>query len=169
LPAHQVSREVSFAGRTTQWPVINETVDPSVIRQLNPASCGPTCGAMLLRGKGTVAFQSALALRQGSALTSKAEDLAGAMNRLEGKTAWKGLFVDVLHNPTTTFNTLNAYGSFGTTLHVAGMQVSHMVVVDGLEAGKVIVRDPAEGTRYLMLFSDFLAVWEGQSVWRILP
>ncbi len=58
-----------------------------------------------------------------------------------------------------------AHGPFATTLYAFGMPMSHMVVVDGLDsAGRVVIRDPARGTRYLMLWDEFTRVWEGQTV-----
>jgi len=128
---------------------------------------------MLLRERGTVAFQSALALRQNSILTSNTTALSKAMNDLEGKAAWTsrdGVIQQVLTNPDGIFTYFNKHGSFMTSLRQEGMAVSHMVVVDGKNAaGRVIIRDPAKGTKYLMEWSEYLRVWEGQVVWRTLP
>ena len=147
------------------WNTIDEAVDPSVIRQLDDNSCGPSCGAMLLRGEGYAASQSAIAVRQGSALTVNAQELAAAMNQL--KSGWTGGFYNVTADFRAAFSMFNKNGAFATTLRTPGMRVSHMVVVDGLdELGRVIIRDPADGTRYLMSWEDFTKVWEGQTVFR---
>ena len=70
------------------WNTIDEAVDPSVVRQLNPGSCGPACGAMLLRGTGNPAAQSAISLRQGAVMSDDAARLANAMNELAGLLAF---------------------------------------------------------------------------------
>jgi RHS repeat-associated protein len=149
------------------WNVINETIDPTVIRQFNPRSCGPACGQMLLRGQGIDAYQSGLALRQGSALTPNADGLAAAMNQA-GSVVWHGGFFDVFADPRRAFSLFSRKGSFATTLHSPGMQVSHMVVVDGLDnVGRVIIRDPAgTGSRYLMNWDDFFGIWQGQTIYQ---
>ena len=150
------------------WNTIDDAVDPSVVCQLNPGSCGPACGAMLLRGTGNPAAQSAIALRQGAVMSDSAARLANAMNELAGTSGvWKGGFINVITNPRRVFSVLNRNGSFATTLRTQSMKVSHMVVVDGLDdAGRVIIRDPSTGTRYLMNWDDFVKVWEGKSVYR---
>jgi hypothetical protein len=114
--------------------------------------------------------QSAVALAQGSVLTHDAVYLAKAMNRLAGYQGWLGAFVDVFTNPRQTFTALIAYGPCATTLHTFGMHMSHMVVADGFDSmDRVIIRDPDRGTRYLMLWDEFTRVWEGQTVWRVMP
>jgi filamentous hemagglutinin len=152
------------------WEMIDARRDPSVIQQLHPVSCGPACGAMLLRSQGVVVTQSAMALAQGSVLTHDAARLAEAMNMLAGAQGWLGAFVDVFTHPLQTFTALMAHGPFATTLYAFGMPMSHIVVVDGLDsAGRVVIRDPARGTRYLMLWDEFTRVWEGQTVLRVMP
>ena len=151
------------------WEMIDARRDPSVIQQLHPVSCGPACGAMLLRSQGIVVAQSAVALAQGSVLTHDTARLAEAMNMLAGAQGWLGAFIDVFTHPRQTFTALMAHGPFATTLYAFGMPVSHMVVVDGLNStGRMVIRDPAHGTRYLMLWEEFTRVWEGQTVWRVM-
>ncbi len=150
------------------WNRIDEAVDPSVVRQLNPGSCGPACGATLLRGTGNPAAQSAIALRQGAVMSDDAARLANLMNELAGTSGvWKGGFINVITNPRRVFSVLIRNGSFATTLRTPPMKVSHMVVADGLDdAGRVIIRDASTGTRYLITWDDFVKVCEGQSVYR---
>jgi ABC-type bacteriocin/lantibiotic exporter with double-glycine peptidase domain len=152
------------------WERLDEAHDLAVVRQLLPVSCGPACGAMCLRHHHIMVTQSAVALAQGSVLTHDAVRLAEAMNRLAGYQGWLGAFVDVFTNPRQTFTALIAHGPFATTLHAFGMRMSHMVVVDGFDSmERVIIRDPGRGTRYLMLWDEFTRVWEGQTVWRVMP
>jgi hypothetical protein len=151
------------------WERLDEAHDLSVVWQLHPVSCGPACGAMLLKNHDVMVMQSAVALAQGSVLTHDAARLAEAMNRLAGYQGWLGAFVDVFTNPRQTCTALLAHGSFATTLHTFGMHMSHMVVADGLDSlERVIIRDPGRGTRYLMLWDEFTRVWEGQTVWRVM-
>jgi hypothetical protein len=44
------------------WERLDEAHDLSNIRQLHPVSCGPACGAMLLRNYNAMMTQSAVAL-----------------------------------------------------------------------------------------------------------
>lgn len=72
-----------------------------------------------------------------------------------------------MENAKGVFGAMNRNGSFMTSLRAPGMRVSHMVVIDGLDdLGRVIVRDPAGASRYMMHWDEFTRVWEGQSVWR---
>ena len=152
------------------WERLDEAHDLSVMRQLHPVSCGPACGAMLLKHHAVMVLQSAIALAQGSVLTHDAARLAEAMNRLAGYQGWLGAFVDVFTHPRQTFTALLAHGPFATTLLTFGMHMSHMVVVDGFDRmERVSIRDPSRGTRYLMLWDEFTRVWEGQTVWRVIP
>jgi len=162
--------EKALCVRSGFWEMIDARRDPSVIQQLHPVSCGPACGAMLLSSQGVAVTQSAMALAQGSVLTHDATRLAEAMNRLAGAQGWLGAFIDVFTHPRQTFTALMANRPFATTLYAFGMPMSHMVVVDGLDsAGRVVIRDPARGTRSLMLWEEFSRVWEGQTVWRVMP
>ena len=88
------------------WERLDEAHDLSIVRQLHPVSCGPACGAMLLRNYNVMVTQSAVALAQGSVLTYDAARLAEAMNRLAGYQGWLGAFVDVFTNPRQTFTAL---------------------------------------------------------------
>lgn len=79
------------------WNTIDEVIDPSVVRQLNSGSCGPSCGAMLLCETDNPAAQSAIALRQGAVMSDDAARLAGAMNDLAGTRGFgRGGFIDVI-------------------------------------------------------------------------
>src|SRR6266436_6544478 len=145
-----------------QWLLGDDRCKARSFRHPAASSCllGPACGAMLLRSQGVAVTQSAMALAQGSVLTHDATRLAEAMNMLAGAQGWLGAFIDVFTHPRQTFTALMAHGPFATTLYAFGMPMSHMVVVDGLDsAGRVVICDPARGTRYLMLWDEFTRVW----------
>jgi hypothetical protein len=149
------------------WKVVGEAVDGTISKQLTANACAEACAQTLLKESGTIVYQSNIAAFQASVMTSSADVVAQAMNKFSGGSSWKGFFVDVVTNPSATFNALRKNGPFMTTLRTFGMDVSHFVIVDGLDAsGKVIIRDPADGSRYLMQWAEFLRVWEGQCVWR---
>ncbi len=53
---------------------------------------------------------------------------------------------------------------FGVTLKAFGLD-AHAVVVDGInEAGRLVIKDPGDGTMYQMKMGDFLEYWTGQAV-----
>lgn len=81
--------------------------------------------------------------------------------------AWKGGILDTFTKPKATIGALNKNGPFITSMKSYESN-SHMVVVDGLDrAGKVIIRDPYRGTRYLMEWTEFVKHWEGLTVWKV--
>jgi filamentous hemagglutinin len=48
--------------------------------------------------------------------------------------------------------------------------VDHWVVVDGLDdLGRVMVRDPFQGSSYRMLQNEFHAFWNGIAIWGNKP
>ncbi len=150
------------------WDAIDEVADPSIVRQADGfESCGPSCAATLARDRGTVAYQSAVALRQGFVESTSAATLAKALNKLDGMEGWQGIRVSLDdYDPRRLFNTFNRNGSFGAVL-ARGMNTPHMVVVNGLDnAGRVVIRDPATGTRYLLEWSEFLRVWTGEALFK---
>src|SRR5437867_1012088 len=89
---HKAWAQRAFGARSGFWEMLDEMSDPSVIRQLHPVSCGPACGAMLLRSHNVIVTQSAVALCQSSVLTHDAARLAEAMNMLAGAQSWLGAF-----------------------------------------------------------------------------
>jgi len=155
-----------------QWLLGDDRCKARSFRHPAASSCllWPCMWSDVTQKPRVVVTQSAVALAQGSVLTHDAARLAEAMNRLAGAQGWLGAFVDVFAHPRQTFTALMAPGPFATILYAFGMPMSHMVVVDGLDsAGRVVLRDPARGTRYLMLWDEFTRVWEGQTVLRVMP
>jgi Calx-beta domain len=178
LPPHKNPSVVKLvSGGSGKWAKVagSEVIDPSIIRQIHSVSCAPTCAAMLMRERGVVAFQSALAVRQRTIETSlfEMQKLADAMNDIEKSKAWRGASVDIFTNPRSVFNTLNTYGSFTVSLKTWDMPIAHNVVIDGLDAAEnVIIRDPETCTKYLVSWSVFVEAWErgaGASIWRTVP
>jgi hypothetical protein len=56
---------------------------------------------------------------------------------------------------------------FAAELYEFGAKMGHLVVIDGVQAGKVLIRDPwAGGSTYRMLLSEFERVWTGRAVFK---
>jgi len=153
------------------WEVLEETSHPSVIKQYTSNACGPACGEMLFRSRRvtSVSQQHIVKIQQSERSTDKS--LADAMNtiwqemKLEDSGEWRSAWVNTLSSPDRLFRQLSRAGPFLTSVKSFGSD-SHMVVIDGFDScNLVIVRDPYEGTRYLMQWEEFQRVWQGMSVW----
>ena len=127
-----------------------------VVRQLTTNTCGQTCGVMLLGDRGIQASRGFVASKVGHAGATVGEELAGALSQISG--SWRGGIVD-----KSVFATLNETGSWAAMLGRG--RVGHWVVVDGVQGGNVLIRDPARGT-VEMAVDVFIEVWNGSVVFR---
>jgi hypothetical protein len=143
-----------------EWAVLDE-VAGGAVRQLTPNACGPTCGQMLLGDRGLRVFQSNLASQSGKVLSSPM-GMELSMNAIQ--VGWRGGYVG-----PDAFRLLNRGGSWGAMMRGGG-SVDHWVVVDGLDdLGRVIIRDPFQGSSYRMLQSEFQSFWNGNALWGPKP
>jgi len=112
--------------------------------------CGSACGEMLLNELGFDVLQEQI----GKELTSP-DSLSRILSKLTGLN-FKGGMVG-----TEAFEALNNSGSWIAMMKDIGYGgMPHWVVVDGIDdMGRVIIRDPWEGTKYLMEQSDFFKHW----------
>jgi len=112
--------------------------------------CGPACGEMLLKELGFDILQELI----GKGLISP-EGLAKMLSKLTGFN-FKGGLVG-----KDAFKALNSFGSWIAMMKDIGHgSMAHWVVVDGIDdMGRVIIRDPWEGTKYFMKQSDFFKHW----------
>lgn len=56
---------------------------------------------------------------------------------------------------------------FAAQLRQAGARLDHLVVIDGVDAGQLLIRDPwGGGSTYRMTMEEFLRVWTGNAVFR---
>ena len=63
-------------------------------------------------------------------------------------------------------NALNTTGSWAAVLWEIERRYGHIVIVDGVdETGKILIRDPSEGTKYKMELAEFLLYWNQQGVY----
>ena len=152
-----------FSGAGGNWPVIEEVPDPRAIQQQTALSCGSACGEMLLKSRGFDNINQTQIERFATSPTWP-ELLADALNQLQlaGRGKWVGNFVSF-----SSFDGLNATGSWVAVLRDLGARIGHMVIVDGIENDTVLIRDPWEATKYRMTVSDFLQYWNGQAVYWI--
>ncbi len=97
-----------------------------------------------------------MANRVGHAGVTTGEELAAGLNKISG--GWRGGIVD--HG---AFDALNAGGSWAAMLGRG--RIGHWVVVDGVEGGSVVLRDPARGVTR-MAVDAFMEAWNGSVVFR---
>ncbi|MCU1766064.1 hemagglutinin repeat-containing protein [Pseudomonas protegens] len=154
MAAAGAAKEVR-AGAGGSWNVLDEVVNPNVVKQITPTSCGAACGEMMLRDRGIFATQVEL----GTELTSM-NTLANKLNKFDS--GWAGNTVD-----TSSFNALNKTGSWSAMMWDSGNKIGHWVVVNGVDdAGRVLIKDPFNGTQYKMGIDSFKDVWNGQAVYK---
>ncbi|MCE4056173.1 cysteine peptidase family C39 domain-containing protein [Pseudomonas sp. Au-Pse12] len=143
------------AGAGGSWNVLDEVVNPNVVKQITPTACGAACGEMMLRDRGIFATQVEL----GTELTSM-NTLANKLNKFDS--GWAGNTVD-----TSSFNALNKTGSWSAMMWDSGNKIGHWVVVNGVDdVGRVLIKDPFNGTQYKMGIDSFKDVWNGQAVYK---
>lgn len=154
------AQALAKSGKGGKWRAINERPSPDVVKQTQDYSCSSACGEMLSNSE---LKQSELIDRIKAPCS--ADDLAEALGP-----PWKGARIserslDVL---------LNQKRSWAAELRelqpknqYKRLQLAHTVVVDGLdEMGNIMIRDPADGTRYEMTRADFINHWNLTAVYR---
>ncbi|ECK8875319.1 hypothetical protein AH715_003894 [Salmonella enterica subsp. enterica] len=142
-------------GAGGNWNVLDEVIDPNVVKQATSTSCGAACAEMMLKDRGIFTSQIEL----GTELTSM-NSLANKLNKADN--GWVGNPVDV-----SSFEALNSTDSWSAMMWDSGNKVGHWVVVKGVDnTGKVMINDPFKGTSYTMTVKDFKDVWNGHSVYK---
>jgi hypothetical protein len=132
------------------WATIGEEAG-GAIGQTTQTSCGAACGEML-----SGIAQAHLIDNAGAPTTP--ELLAQALGK-----GWRGGYVS-----PDKLDKLFALGrSFAAELYEGRERLGHFVVVDGFDAGHVLIRDAwAGGSTYRMLLSEFERFWTGRVVFR---
>lgn len=159
-----------LGGAGGNWPVIDEKLDPAVVRQTLDVSCVSACGEMLLRDRGVDTLTQADILEQlGSPAVTA--DLAGALNGLLGTREWRGSALDVpAMGGRRAIALLSATGSWAAELYALGARLAHAVVVDAVNDDDTLgMRDPFDGTSYKMEVDAFLTYWSWTAVWQGYP
>jgi len=140
-------------GAGGNWRIIEEVTDAHVVRQSGSMNCGAACGEMLLRSQGVFVYQEAIAEIAG--VPSSAESLAAALDNLDASGTWFGGGVT-----ESSFEALNQTGLWSAMLFEVGARFGHWVCVAGLDhTGRVMILDPADGTRYVMEIEEFMSHW----------
>lgn len=162
----RISEARQIGGR---WAAIDPTPHPAVIAQQNSLSCGPACGAMLLRDRGRIVTQEQVALRSG--VPASPSSLERALNALDPSSdgGWTGGLVRIPgRGGKEAAIQLSRSGTWSGILWERGARVGHAVVVDEIDAnGLVWIRDPfGKGSRYALDLDVFLDHWTGIAVFR---
>lgn len=150
------------------WRVIDEVFDSNVVLQQDNLSCAPACGEMLLKERGiNDVTQAAIAAETGVPVDVRY--LALALNKLAPSSigVWCGgnFGVELAEMPTL-LERLIAKGSWAAEMKEFGNPIAHLVVVDGFdEAGRLLILDPWNGTRYKMEKAEFLNYWNTRGVY----
>ena len=151
--AEMVAYRTLQGGAGGYWRTIDEVTDATVVRQSGSMNCGAACGEMLLRSQGVFVSQEVRADVVGA--PSSAESLATALDDLDANGTWFGGGVT-----ESSFEALNQTGLWSAMLFEAGARFGHWVCVSGLDdAGRMIILDPADSTRYAMELEEFMSHW----------
>jgi predicted double-glycine peptidase len=160
-------------GAGGDWRVLNEQVDPTVMKQFNQDACGAACGQMLLHDRGVEnVTQQAIAQATGG-VPMRVQELAIALNQLgnlPGEWIGQGVRIPGAEDGDL-LPVLSRTGSWGAGFWEDEAIIGHIVIVDGIEEDRVLIRDPwgidwrsRHGTRYTMELAEFLSVWTRQAV-----
>ncbi|MFN8550733.1 MAG: papain-like cysteine protease family protein [Candidatus Obscuribacterales bacterium] len=170
---HHADGEKHFAGATNgrfKYEEIEKFRSPEVPIQCHKNACVAAAGEMLTKGK---IDQQSLVQRleqyllpelRGKESLLALQDLAVELGKdWQFKTVSKRLGIDF--EPLFE-ELLTTKQPFAVTLKAFQVD-AHAVVVDGVNAaGRVVIRDPGDGTIYQMTMNDFMDHWTGQAVAR---
>jgi hypothetical protein len=146
------------AGAGGRWDVLNERASPDVVQQAGRMSCVSACGEMLTEG----------AIKQRDLLDQLGAPVATKyLARVLGP-MWDGGPVDEaaldvhLHRGSWVADLRERMG-----MRYARLEPAHAVIVDGVDSsGNIMIRDPAQATRYEMTRYEFIEAWTGVAVFR---
>ncbi len=144
------------------WRIIEEKVDLRVVKQQDNLSCGVACGEMLLKERGITDISQAIIVNESGVPVSPAY-LASVLNQLSpsnlGEWRGGGLEIEGL-DFSELLDCLISTGVWVAELRELGARLAHLVVVDGVDDyGRILIRDPWEGTSYKMDKEEFINYW----------
>jgi hypothetical protein len=144
-----------------EWDVIDESAAPEATKQFNDSACGAACAEMLLKSRGVPLTQHeiAAALPQ---LTSE-EALPRIMSKLDSTgRRWYARLYDADDSiGGSKIQSLLKSGPFMANTRQPLVRIGHWIVIDAIENGEVMIRDPWSGTKYRLKVSQFDKWWSG--------
>jgi filamentous hemagglutinin len=157
-----------LCGAGGNWQVIDEVYDLTVIQQQDCLSCGPACAEMLLKALAINDLtQEKIALQTGTPVSVL--NLAQTLNQLDFSRSrrWIGGCLEI---PEASFEelleVLMSTGTWIAELREPRARLGHLVVVDGFDKlGRILIRDPWDGTKYRMEREEFLPYWTLQGIY----
>lgn len=153
-------------GAGGHWPVIDQVRDSTIPQQANPVGCGHACVEMVLKDRGIDVSQQTVSQLLGDRPTLE-QSLVKALTEFDTDKSrlWKGASVDPEH--PASLKILNKSGSWVAQMWDGpGSKMGHWVAVEGIDKeGRILIKDPWDGTRYKMTEADFRNAWTGFSVW----
>lgn len=150
------------------WNRINETPDPTSIRQEDPYKCVAACLQMLLWPTGAALTQDALCHHLHASPTV---DIDAVLPWLESADP-SGHWGYEAHAPRAKLGHLHRSAPWLAFMVTHSKPPLHAVIVDGADRhGRVLIRDPYNGTSYRMTPDDFDDAWGGHAIFRrrLLP
>lgn len=105
------------------WNVLDEIVDPNMVKQSTPTGCGGACGEMMLKDRNIFVDQTQI----GTGLKSP-EQLARDLAK-NSESGWSGGFVGF-----EACDALNKTGSWSAMMWDQGSKIGHWIVVKGTDS-----------------------------------
>lgn len=140
-----------------RWVILDEEAG-AAIQQLGPETCWAACAEMITNGR---LSQQALidefgegAMMPGTlAREVLGEGWQGGGMKLSGNQTVEGLFRFFCDEASPWIAEVGPIGH------------EHYIIIDGIDdIGRVMIRDPGQGTSYRMLLDDFLQEWEDSKI-----
>ncbi|MCL5998530.1 MAG: hypothetical protein M1546_21115 [Chloroflexi bacterium] len=156
--------------RPGYWKRYNEVInDSTVVEQCHDTACVAASGEMLAKAHGVSNVSqnnlvNTLSPKGEKNFVGNSSTLADELNKAGPDGGWQGGYLQ--EDPSIeTVQQLSRNGAWAAEMKTQG-SVNHMIVVDGIEGNMVRIRDPWQGSSYLMTTSDLLAnllggVWHG--------
>jgi len=135
------------------WEAVGEVFSSGVIRQSKDLSCTAAIGEMLSGGRLT---EAELIEKIGE--NASLRDLGKELGNWKFESCDVGKELEEINSKCESGSWVaKFFDRFGDRSH-------HVVIVDGKNSltGRLLIRDPFEGTRYEMNIPEFLRVWNGE-------
>jgi hypothetical protein len=158
------------AGTRGDWSVLNERPSPDVVQQMHRNACVAAVGEMLTNGS----------IKQEELLEAFKRyhhpEMLAKMKHPTADLVWLGQELGsdwdlVCPTPAAARGKLNDFLIGGRTWAAEFREfgkIAHIVAVDGInDFGEIMIRDPAEATRYELTMESFMELWSGRSLQKV--